>query len=38
VHVDGVQGSREIVVKSLGPQLAGVGNFGATISATAAWS
>lgn len=32
VHVDGVQGSREIVVKSLGPQFAGVGGIsGATI-------
>ena len=32
VHVDAVQGSREIVVKSLGPQFAGVGGIsGATI-------
>lgn len=32
VHVDDVQGSREIVVKSLGPQFAGVGGIsGATI-------
>jgi len=32
VHVDSVQGSREIVVKSLGPQFAGVGGIsGATI-------
>ncbi|MEM1230936.1 MAG: Hpt domain-containing protein [Pseudomonadota bacterium] len=32
VHVDSVQGSREIVVKSLGPQFAGVGGVsGATI-------
>ncbi len=32
VHVDAVQGSREIVVKSLGPQFAGVGGVsGATI-------
>ena len=32
IHVDGVQGSREIVVKSLGPQFAGVGGIsGATI-------
>jgi chemosensory pili system protein ChpA (sensor histidine kinase/response regulator) len=32
VHVDGVKGSREIVVKSLGPQFAGVGGIsGATI-------
>ncbi len=32
VHVDTVQGSREIVVKSLGPQFAGVGGIsGATI-------
>ena len=32
VQVDGVQGSREIVVKSLGPQFAGVGGIsGATI-------
>jgi chemosensory pili system protein ChpA (sensor histidine kinase/response regulator) len=32
VAVDGVQGSREIVVKSLGPQFAGVGGIsGATI-------
>jgi chemosensory pili system protein ChpA (sensor histidine kinase/response regulator) len=32
VHVDGVQGSREIVVKSLGPQFAGVGGIsGATV-------
>ena len=32
IHVDGVQGSREIVVKSLGPQFAGVaGISGATI-------
>jgi chemosensory pili system protein ChpA (sensor histidine kinase/response regulator) len=32
VHVDGVQGSREIVVKGLGPQFAGVGGIsGATI-------
>jgi chemosensory pili system protein ChpA (sensor histidine kinase/response regulator) len=32
VHVDTVQGSREIVVKSLGPQFAGVGGVsGATI-------
>lgn len=32
VHVDGVQGSREIVVKSLGAQFAGVGGIsGATI-------
>jgi chemosensory pili system protein ChpA (sensor histidine kinase/response regulator) len=31
-HVDAVQGSREIVVKSLGPQFAGVGGIsGATI-------
>jgi chemosensory pili system protein ChpA (sensor histidine kinase/response regulator) len=32
IHVDQVQGSREIVVKSLGPQFAGVGGIsGATI-------
>lgn len=32
VHVDSVQGSREIVVKSLGPQFAGLGGIsGATI-------
>jgi len=32
VHVDNVQGSREIVVKSLGPQIAAVGGIsGATI-------
>lgn len=32
IHVDTVQGSREIVVKSLGPQFAGVGGIsGATI-------
>jgi chemosensory pili system protein ChpA (sensor histidine kinase/response regulator) len=32
IHVDAVQGSREIVVKSLGPQFAGVGGIsGATI-------
>ena len=32
IHVDHVQGSREIVVKSLGPQFAGVGGIsGATI-------
>jgi chemosensory pili system protein ChpA (sensor histidine kinase/response regulator) len=32
VHVDAVQGSREIVVKSLGPQFAGVGGIsGATV-------
>ena len=32
IHVDSVQGSREIVVKSLGPQFAGVGGIsGATI-------
>ena len=32
IHVDMVQGSREIVVKSLGPQFAGVGGIsGATI-------
>ncbi|MEM7219997.1 MAG: Hpt domain-containing protein [Pseudomonadota bacterium] len=32
LHVDSVQGSREIVVKSLGPQFAGVGGIsGATI-------
>jgi len=32
IHVDAIQGSREIVVKSLGPQFAGVGGIsGATI-------